>query len=182
MQLSIQNQFESTERKTISPEEEAAYNVLKNYDPSSYLLTFSWRSQRLSEMVPFAWRLTHFREHLWEANSPELVLETLFSTGRQTVIYLNDRDYRSIQRPPYNESYLTRHLIQTRTPSYQDKDMRVYQLEPMAAPTDNSSIVLVLPDDTSDNYLTHMISYLSTSLIIPQRLQMILRQLERLKP
>jgi hypothetical protein len=164
IQLGFEEQYLKTEERSLSTNEKKQLDILSTMNPDSNLLTFSWRSLQISEMVPFTKRISLFREsmHTWQARSPELVLESLFSKGRSLTMFFRNIDNKNINSSPYNKSYLSQHFINT----YQNSSNRINNIEishidPIAPPTKNSDIVLLLPERCLDNNYLYAYDFLS---------------------
>ena len=144
--LTIEYQSLATQRHMLTPSEQDQVVLLNELNPQSYLLTLSYSSLKLTEFAPFAWRIGYFRDHIWPAKSPELVLNSLFSTGHPAIIYLSKEDYARLKGSAYAESYIKRHLLHV-LPSYNCAD--IYQIQGITPPAENSNIVLVVPENYS---------------------------------
>ena len=149
--LSIEYQTLITSKVMLNIDELNQINLLKELSPSSYLLTFSWRSLKISEYVPFTWRIGYFRNHIWTATSPELVLNALFCNGNPATIYLTDEDCNQISSSSeYLKGYVMSHLLGPISPFFNDTSASIYYLEAVAPPAENSKAVLVVPENGAD--------------------------------
>ncbi len=148
--LSIEYWVLHTQENMLSPAERTDVALLNNLDPMHYLLPFSQHELKVAEFAPFAWRIGHFREHIWTAKSPELVLNALFSTGHPAVIYTTEDDHTKLLEPPYVEGYIMRHLLNVLpSVSHDSTQAPIYQMKAIAPPTENSRVVLVMPENYS---------------------------------
>jgi len=148
--LSIDYQNLAMQESMLNSAEQSQVVLLNKLNPNAYLLTFSPRSLRVAEYAPFAWRIGYFRDHIWPATSPELVLNTLFSTGHPAAIYLSEKDHTQLLTDPYITGYVIQHLLNTLPPFLcNDNGALIYQTQAIAPPTQNSSIILVMPENYS---------------------------------
>jgi len=145
--LSIEYQVLITSRTKLTPNELDDIQHLREMDSRSYLLTYSSRSLFVSEYSPFAWIIKNFRYHLWPAESPELVLNALSSTGHSSVIYLTEEDIKQLSDASYSNGYILRHLLKIIPQPYE----HIYYLPTLAPPAEKSNVVLLLPEDASDD-------------------------------
>jgi len=149
--LSIEYQNVVASKVMISKDELNQISLLKELNPSSYLLTFSHRSLKISEYIPFAWRIGYFRNHIWPATSPELVLNALFCNGNPAVIYLTDEDYDQISSSyGYLNGYILNHLLGSISPFFNDTNASIYYLETVAPPAEDSKTIFVVPENDFD--------------------------------
>jgi len=149
--LSIEYQKLITSKVMLNMDELNQISSLKELNSSSYLLTFSQRSLKISEYVPFAWRIGYFRNHIWSATSPELVLNALFCNGNPAVIYLTDEDYAQIlSSSEYLKGYVNDHLLRSVSPFFNDISASIYYVQTVTPPAKNSKVVLVLPETKAD--------------------------------
>ncbi|MEM2981370.1 MAG: hypothetical protein QW385_08440 [Thermoproteota archaeon] len=149
--LTIEMRKLNAERNVITSTEQVQITMLNKLDPKSYILTFSERSFSISGFVPFAWRINYFRNHIWSAKSPELPLNALFSTGYPAVIFLSQEDLVQLRNTFYGTSYITQHLLNV-LPLHTVSEAKamIYQISPIAPPSEKSNIVLVIPEICSD--------------------------------
>jgi len=147
--LTLEFQFLNIQRNTLTTDEQIHVNLLNKCDPNAYLLTFSSRSLKVAEFVPFAWRIGYLRYHIWAATSPELAMNALFSTGHPLVVYLTERDYVSLSKAEYNHSYVMNHLLNLSLHTSNSEQFLIYEMEPLSPPVQSSDVVLILPNEFS---------------------------------
>ena len=148
--LSIEHQMLATQKFRLTSDELSQISLLNELNSNSYLLTFSSHSLLVAEYAAFAWRIGYFRDHIWPATSPELVLNALFSTEHTAVIYLSEEDYAQLLTAPYSEGYVTRHLLYIAPLVYNSAKASIYDLQAIAPPAENSYVVLVMSENDSD--------------------------------
>jgi len=158
--LSVEFQHQSAIRKALSPSELEDLRTLSNLDYFHYLLPTSLRSLYVSEYFPFKWRIKWFRNHVLQAESAELVLNTLFSTGYPAVIYTGERG-EIVLRENYSNSYVLLHILNI-VPPLDGNVSHLFKLPSQAPPAEDSEVVLLLPENIKPNSdLWYAIDFLS---------------------
>lgn len=155
--LTVEHQAIAIQKTSLTPDELHHVNMLNGFDSNSYCLTLSPRSLSITQFAPFAWRIGSFRNQLWPATSPELVLNTLHSTAHPSVIYLREDDYLNHFTQEYLAGYLSRHFLPNTLPFYTGSDGTIFYTEPKAAPVENSDVVFVVEKWTPTYLYTYNI-------------------------
>lgn len=161
--LIIEHKYLTTPVIALTTDEQNLIGALEEIDPNTHILYFSERSGLLTRYVPFAWRIENFRNHIWPATSPELVLDALFSTGHPAAIFLTEADYHQLSPAMYTKSYVLTHLTEYLPSLHQDSNSSIYAMDAVAPPSEQSDIVYVYPQNNLAYFVSPGYDVLSAS-------------------
>ncbi|MBN2259973.1 MAG: hypothetical protein JW702_05490 [Clostridiales bacterium] len=150
-------------------------NKLNELNSDKVSLTVTDESFSLLEFAPASWRINNYRIPIWSAQSPELPLNVLYSSGKQVCTLVRDSDFEKINQN-YDSSYLGKHIVATNSSGNPDNDSSIISFPQMSPPSDYSNAMLILPSvsnsiiwyaydilsEANINYTTVLIDDLST--------------------
>lgn len=180
--LSVEYQSLVSNNRSLSPADEHAISVLQNANTGNTLLTATRYSYLLSEYVPTNLSVNYFEAPLWNARSPEAVLNVLGSSSTSVFLTQQDSTYLGSNYPGSFLGNLTRTEMRFQNLSYP----AVVNMPALGSPLQSASTVLVLQNESGSsawnaflllsagkvNYTTALVNDVSTwshakTLIVP---------------
>jgi len=118
------------------------------------LLTASDFTRSMAEYIPSAYVVDQYRYPIWESRYPEAPLLILYNKYYPPpYLYLNHQDFDYISSR-YGEGYFTRHMLRLLPKAYSNPEVIVFKVPEGAPPSLDSNVVLIIPDDDRDDYLS----------------------------
>ena len=125
----------------------------RNRDIRTPILTAPTFTTSMVEFIPSPYVFTDSRRPIWESRHPEASLLILYNQRYPPpYLYLDYRDFNHIANPLV-EGYFTNHMLHLLPKVYNNTEVTILRVPEGTPPSLDSKVVLVLPDDGSDDYL-----------------------------